>query len=134
MKLLRQMNLPERLAVALGIGGAKVAADLVLGVRTLFDADHRNRNAIQTGNTRNHGGIIAESAVAVHLQKAFGQLFNVGKRRGPARAAGGLHAFIGLHFPASLRCSFSISASRPFSSRRSQIISTKPFSSTNSAL
>ena len=57
----------QRLAVALGLGHAEIAADLGLGVAALLVADHHHRAAVDARQAADDGVVVGEGAVAGQL-------------------------------------------------------------------
>ena len=60
---------PHRLAVALGVRQAEVAADVLFGVLALLEADDGDAPVADPGQAGDHRRVVAEEAVAVQLDE-----------------------------------------------------------------
>src|SRR3954463_12501939 len=66
-EFLGELHQPQGLAIALGLGHAEVAGDLLLRVAAFLMADHHARLAVEAGEAADYGGVVGESSVAVQL-------------------------------------------------------------------
>ena len=83
-----ELHQPERLAVALGVGHAEVALEVLLGVAALLVADDHHGHAGQPGPAADHRGIVEVEAVAVQLDEVGEDGAEVVQRVGAAGVAG----------------------------------------------
>ncbi len=84
------LHQPQRLAIALGLGHAEVAADLGLGVAALFVADDHHAAAIDAGQAADDGVVVGEGAVAGEFLELVADHAQVIHRVRPRRMAGEL--------------------------------------------
>ena len=98
-----------RLAVALGMRHAEVAAHALLGRSAAFDGDDRHRAVIFPADTGNHGGIVAKVPIAVELYESVqAQLDHLARRGAVGRARelddlkSGLRLVAALYGPSTL--------------------------------
>jgi hypothetical protein len=94
-ELLGQLHEAEGLAVALGVGHAEVAAEVLLGVAAALVADDHDGLAFETGPPAHDGRIVAEGAVAVGFNEVGEGEPQVVGGEGPFVAAGDLDALEG---------------------------------------
>ena len=98
MELFRLLHQAQRLAVALRVGGAEVPGDFLLGIFSLFDADHGHGPAVQLGNAAQDRGIVGKAAGRRAARRSRSHRASIYLRAGGASAlAGGAKAFIGVH-------------------------------------
>ncbi len=90
-----ELHQADRLAVALGLGHAEIVADAGLGVVTLLLAEDRDRTTAEAAETREHGGVLAEGAVAGERGPFLDEGADVVDRVGTVRMAGDLRLLPG---------------------------------------
>jgi hypothetical protein len=69
-ELLGQLHLRHRLAVALRVGAAEVAGDLLLGVFALVVGDDEALVRADAAEAGDDGGVVAEAPVAVQFLRS----------------------------------------------------------------
>ena len=79
-ELLGELHQAQRLAVALGLGHAEVARDLLLGVAALLVADHHAGLAVEARQPADDRSVVGEGAVAVQLLEIGEQALDVVER------------------------------------------------------
>ena len=89
---LGELHDPHRLAVALGVRHAEVAADVLLGVGALLLADDRDPVAADGREPRDDRLVVAEHPVAVELDELVGDDGEQLERARPAQVARELDA------------------------------------------
>jgi hypothetical protein len=94
-ELLGELHEPQRLAVALGVGHAEVAREVLLGVAAALVADDHHALAVEPREAADDGAVVAEGAVAVQLHPVGEREPQVVEREGAPRVAGHLHALDG---------------------------------------
>ena len=101
-ELLGEAHHADRLAVALRAGVAEVAVDLLLGVAPLLVPHHAHRLAVVVGKAGHDGVVVAEAAVAVHLDEIGEQQADVVEHVRPGGVPRHLHALPGRQGPVDL--------------------------------
>src|SRR5262245_10723665 len=86
-ELLGELHQPQGLAVALGLGHAEIAENLLLGVAPLLVADHHAGLAVEAREPADNGGVVGEAAVAVQLLEAGEEIADVVERVRALRVA-----------------------------------------------
>ena len=95
-ELLGELHQAQRLAVALGLGHAEVARDLLLGVAPLLVADHHAGRAVEARQPADDRSVVREGAVAVQLLEMREEPLHVVERERALRMARDLR-----HLPGS---------------------------------
>src|SRR2546426_8243398 len=86
-ELLGQLHQAQRLAVALGLGHAEVAQDLLLGIAALLVADDHAGRVAEARQAADDRGVVGEGAVAVQLLEMREQHLHIIQRVRPLRMA-----------------------------------------------
>ena len=89
---LRQLHDPHRLAVALRVGHAEVAPDVLVGVGALLLADEGDAPPVDPSPAGDERRVVAEAAVAVQLDDLVGHVAQQVERARSAEVARELDA------------------------------------------
>ena len=84
---LGELHRPHRLAVALGVGHAEVAPDVLVRVGALLLADDDDPTPVEARQADDHRRVIAEQAVAVELDEVVGDAVDELERPRPPQVA-----------------------------------------------
>ena len=87
---LGEQHRAHRLAVALGMGHAEVAPDVLVGVGALLLADDHHAVTLDARETGDHRRIVAEEAIAVELDPLVREVRDELERPGPVQVSGEL--------------------------------------------
>ena len=91
-ELLGEFHQAEGLAVALGLGHAEIADDVLLGVPTLLLGNDHDGAALEEGGATDQCPVVVKLAVAVELLKVGAEGADVVEGVGALGVAGDLHA------------------------------------------
>jgi hypothetical protein len=84
---LGELHRPHRLAVALGVGHAEVAPDVLVRVGALLLADDDDPSTVEAREPDDHGGVVAEQPVAMELDEVVRDRVDELERSRPAEVA-----------------------------------------------